>query len=99
MSLSPQCAETALGRNERVRSTDGIRLSLLKGVFTRPQRCQPVSRWASELTDFTAGYGPSHSLRLVQAHSLESCVCENGSVSGEKQRTVIVPVCTTLANE
>ena len=34
------------------------------------------------LIGFTAHYGLSHSLGLVQPHSLESCVCENGSVSG-----------------
>jgi hypothetical protein len=32
---------------------------------------------------FTAHYGLSHSLGLVQPHSLESCVCENGTVSGD----------------
>jgi hypothetical protein len=38
--------------------------------------------------DFTAGSYVSHSVRFVQAHSLESGVCENGSVFGEKARTV-----------
>jgi hypothetical protein len=42
--------------------------------------------------DFTAGSYVSHSGRFVQAHSLESCVCENGSVFGEKRGQFRVPV-------
>jgi hypothetical protein len=47
---------------------------------------------ANETNRFTAGYGLRHSVGLVQAHSLETCVCENGSGSGEKGRAVHVSV-------
>ena len=46
--------------------------------------------------DFTAGSYVSHSGRFVHAHSLESCVCENGSVFGEKRGRFRVPVRTML---
>jgi hypothetical protein len=44
----------------------------------------PTSSLRLGLIRFTAHYGLIHSVGLVQAHSLESCVCENGSVSGER---------------
>jgi hypothetical protein len=53
---------------------------------------QPTTNWRMGLIVFTAGYGLRHSVGLVQAHSLESCVCENGSGSGEKGRAVYVSV-------
>jgi hypothetical protein len=49
--------------------------------------------------DFTAGSYVSHSVRFVQAHSLESGVCENGSVFGEKRGRFRVPVRATLVDE
>jgi hypothetical protein len=45
---------------------------------------RPTANWQMRLIVFTAGYGLRHSVGLVHAHSLESCVCENGSGSGEK---------------
>jgi hypothetical protein len=53
---------------------------------------RPTANWRMRLIVFTAGYGRRHSVGLVQAHSLESCVCENGSGSGEKGRAVHVSV-------
>ena len=48
----------------------------------------PESSGKAHSIDFTAGSYVSHSVRFVQAHSLESGVCENGSVFGEKARAV-----------
>ena len=70
-----------------------------KGALAGFRWPRQASQWAPRLTVFTAGYGSSHRLGFVQPHSLEFCVCENGSVSGEKQRRFIVPVRATLINE
>jgi hypothetical protein len=51
------------------------------------------------LIGFTAHYGLSHRVGLVQAHSLESCVCENGSVSGESADGSSCPSVQTLIGE
>jgi hypothetical protein len=48
---------------------------------------------------FTAGSYVGHSARFVHAHSLESGVCENGSVSGEERGRFSVSVRTTLVDE
>jgi hypothetical protein len=41
---------------------------------------------------FTAGSYVGHSVGFAHAHSLESCVCENGSVSGEERGRFSVSV-------
>jgi hypothetical protein len=58
------------------------------------RQAQPTSSWRLRLIGFTAHYGPSHRVGLVQAHSLDFCVCENGLVSGESGGRFIVPVRT-----
>jgi hypothetical protein len=42
--------------------------------------------------NFTAGSYVGHSVGFAHAHSLESCVCENGSVSGEERGRFSVSV-------
>jgi hypothetical protein len=57
---------------------------------------RPV-QWLRRQIEVTACSYLCHSWVFVQAHSLESCVCENGSVSGEcGGRSGRVPLAQTL---